>query len=280
MKLGGHAYAWKGHWSNETLYIIDSCKKIGLDFLEIPLIDFDQFDAKAVNDRREGLEITTSTMLWPDMDVTSPDPAMRKNGVESLKKMVRASAEVGAKLMSGVIFVAARKPMKRPATEQEWAWSTTALKEVAKYAQDFGLTIGIEATHRYTNYLINTAEQCRKYVDMVGEPNVICHLDICHMCIEEKDFYKAIITAGDKLGYFHLQGSDRGVPGQDFIDWDAVFSAFKVIGYNGRIGFEGFTTEYPFIWRQVIPGDDGDYLARESLKFTAKMMDKYQIKRG
>jgi D-psicose/D-tagatose/L-ribulose 3-epimerase len=280
MKLGGHAYAWRGSWSNETLYILDSCKEIGLDFLEIPMNHFEQFDPKAINERKDGLEITTSAMLRLDEDVSSPDAEVRKRGVEALKKMVRATAEVEAEMMSGVIFVAARKPATKGATPQEWQWSVDALKEVAKYAQDFGVTLGIEATHRYTNYMLNTAAQARKYVDMVDEPNVKIHLDIAHMCIEEKDFFKAIVAAGDKLGYFHICGSDRGVPGQDYVDWDAVFSAFKVIGYNGRCAFEGFTTEYNFIWREVIPGDDGDFLARESLKFATGMMEKYQIPRG
>lgn len=280
MKLGGHLFGWTVHWSNDTLWILDSCNEMGLDFLEIPLFDMDSFDPKAINERRGKLEITTSSMLTFDQDITSQDENIRKNGLEHLKKMVDVSAAVGSELLSGVIYVAARKPATHGATEQEWEYSTKTIKEVAKYAQNFGITLGIEATHRYTNNMLNTAEQVRRFVDMVDEPNVKIHLDIAHMCIEERNFYDAIITAGDKLGFFHMSGSDRGVPGKDYINWDEVFSAFKVIGYDGRIGFEGFCSDYNYIWRQVVPNDDGNLLARESLEFSKKMMDKYQIKRG
>lgn len=280
MKLGGHFFGWKTQWSNDTLWVLDSCNKIGLDFLEIPLFDLDRFDPKAINERKGNLEITTSSMLKFEQDISSSDSEVRENGIKHLKRMIDASAEVGSKLLSGVIYVAAKKPATSGATEQEWENSTKAIKEVAKYAQDFGITLGIEATHRYTNNMLNTAEQVRRFVDIVDEPNVKIHLDIAHMCIEETNFYNALITAGDKLGFFHMSGSDRGIPGRDYINWDEVFSAFKVIGYDGRIGFEGFCSEYSFIWRKVVPNDDGDLLARESLLFAQKMMDKYQIKRG
>ena len=280
MKLGGHVFGWTTHWSNDTLWILDSCNGIGLDFLEIPLLDFENFDPKAVNERKGGLEITTSSMLGFDQDITSSDPEIRKKGLTHLKKMVKVSSDVGAKLLSGVIYTAARKSVTQGAGEEEWERSAKAMKEVAKYAQEFGITLAIEATHRYTNNMLNTAEQVRRYVDMVDEQNVKIHLDIAHMCIEEKNFYDAIITAGDKLGFFHVCGSDRGIPGQDYIDWDSVFSAFKVVGYDGRLGFEGFCSDYNFIWRKVIPNDDGNLLASESLKFSKKMMEKYQFKRG
>lgn len=280
MKLGGHLFGWTVHWSNDTLWILDSCNEIGLDFLEIPLFDMDAFDPAAINTRKGNLEITTSSMLTLEQDITSSDSNIRRNGLEHLKKMVSASAAVGSRLLSGVIYVAARKPAVHGATEQEWEYSTKIIKEVAQYAQNFGITLGIEATHRYTNNMLNTAQQARSFVDMVDEPNVKIHLDIAHMCIEEKNFYDALMTAGDKLGFFHMCGSDRGVPGDDYINWDEVFSAFKVIGYDGRIGFEGFCSEYNYIWRQVVPNDDGNLLARQSLEFAEKMINKYHIRRG
>ncbi len=280
MKLGGHLFGWTVNWSDDTLWILDHCNEIGLDFLEIPLFDMDNFHPASINARKGGLEITTSSMLKFEQDITSPDPEIRKNGLAHLKRMVDASAAVGSQLLSGVIYVAAKKPAEHGATEEEWERSAQAIKETARYAQNFGITLGIEATHRYTNNMLNTAEQVRRYVDMVDEPNVKVHLDIAHMCIEEKNFYDAVITAGDKLGFFHMCGSDRGIPGQDYVNWDEVFSAFKVIGYDGRIGFEGFCSDYSFVWRQVVPNDDGDLLAGESLKFASKMLDKYQIRRG
>ncbi|GAH08909.1 unnamed protein product [marine sediment metagenome] len=51
MKLGIHAYAYCSQWSNETLYIIDRAKELGLDFIEIPLMVLEDFDTKAISER-------------------------------------------------------------------------------------------------------------------------------------------------------------------------------------------------------------------------------------
>lgn len=48
MKLGIHAYAYCSQWSNETIDLIDRVKKLGLDFIEIPLNEIPYF-ANAVS---------------------------------------------------------------------------------------------------------------------------------------------------------------------------------------------------------------------------------------
>ena len=70
MKLGIHAYAWCTQWTNETIDLIDRTKKLGLDFIEIPLMCLETFDARAIRSRLErvGLEAVTSTVLLGDTD--------------------------------------------------------------------------------------------------------------------------------------------------------------------------------------------------------------------
>ena len=99
MKLGIHAYEWCSEWSNDTLDIIDKVKEWGFDFIEIPLMRLDLFDPKAVRERLDGFEVATSNVLLADdVDVTSFDPEVRRNGVNYLKDCVKASAEAGAKM--------------------------------------------------------------------------------------------------------------------------------------------------------------------------------------
>ena len=95
MKLGIHAYAWCSKWSNETLDLIDRAKSLGLDFIEIPLMCLDTFDAAVVRERlkRVGLGAVTSTVLLNDTDITSDDAAIRAKGVEypDISQMTRSS---------------------------------------------------------------------------------------------------------------------------------------------------------------------------------------------
>jgi len=106
MKLGIHAYAWCSQWSNDTLDLIDRVKKLGMDFIEIPLMCLETFDAKAIKQRLQkvGLDVVTSTVLLGETDITSDDPAIRKKGVKYLKDCVQATADIGQKLFRRDLF--------------------------------------------------------------------------------------------------------------------------------------------------------------------------------
>ena len=279
MKLGIHAYEWCSTWSNDTLGIIDTVRSLGLDFIEIPLMRLDLFDPKAVKERLDGFEATTSNVLLADdVDITSFNEASRKNGIKYLKDCVKATAEAGAKSFSGVIYSKYMKEAKCMPTEQEWEFSAKSLKEVARYAADLGVAIGVEPVTRYESYLLNTSEQAVKLCEMIDESNAFVHLDSYHMNVEEKNFYDAIMTAGSRMKYFHMCENDRGIVGTGHVDWDGVFQAFKEIGFDGYLGFEGFAdcseNMSTWVWRKLAP--NGETFVRESVAFARKMIEKYK----
>lgn len=282
MKIGIHTYAWGNHFGNDTLYIIDSCKKIGMDFIEFPLMEIDLFDPKTVKDYLDGaIEPTCSTIIPErNWDIGSDDPEQRKAGLAFLKNCIDKTAAVGGTMFSGMGYVLPHKEVgPGPASEQEWEYCTQAIKQVAKYAQDFGITVGIEPASRFANHLVNTADQALKFLAMVDEPNTIIHFDSFHMVYEERDFHAAFKKVGDKLGYFHMCGNDRGKPGDDdLIDWDMVFETFKEIGFDGYVGFEGFDMTCDNIYRDII--GDSDQFAKDSYDYCVKMMEKHGFKRG
>ena len=96
-------------------------------------------------------------------------------------------------------------------------------------------------------------------VNEVNEPSLLILLDTFHMNIEEKDSAKAILKAGNKLAHFHACGSDRGTPGNDHINWTAIFAALKQVGYDGDVVIESFTPAIEIIaraaciWREMEP---------------------------
>ena len=101
----------------------------------------------------------------------------------------------------------------RAPTDEELSRFAECLRDVDRYAQDYGLRLGIEPINRYEAYLVNTAEQARALADLVDEPNVGVHLDTFHMNIEEKSFSDAVRKAGSKLIHLHVIENDRGIPG-------------------------------------------------------------------
>ena len=125
MKLGIHAYAWCSQWSNETLDLIDRVKNFGMDFIEIPLMCLETFEAVAVKQRllSVGLEAVTSTVLLGDTDITSDNAEIRAKGVEYLKACVRATSGIGVKSFSGVIYSQHDNPAFKRQSEQTWQYS-------------------------------------------------------------------------------------------------------------------------------------------------------------
>lgn len=281
MKLGVHAYAWCSQWSNRTLDLIDRVKGLGLDFIEIPLMALEAFDAGAVRRRLEsvGLGACTSTVLLGETDVTSSDPAVRRKGIDYLKRCVEATHAIGATNFSGVIYSQHVKPATRPPTEDEWRWAADALREVARFARQCGVQIGLEPVNRYETYLINTCAQAMRLREMIGEPNVKIHLDTYHMNIEEKDFYEATRLAGEHLIHIHLCENDRGIPGTGLVRWDDLFRALQAIRYRGYAALESFVdltgNMNTWVWRRLAP--DGDTLVREGVAFIRGMMHKYGL---
>jgi len=281
MKLGIHAYAWCSEWNNEQLDLIDRAQNLGMDFIELPLMLLDKFDATAVGERIKslGFNACTSTVLLGDTDITSDDPAIRASGVEFLKNCVKATYEIGATNFSGVIYSKHIRQLDSRPTEREYIWSADCLRKVADYAKDLGIIIGLEPVNRYETFLVNTCEQALMLKDMINRDNIKIHLDTYHMNIEEKSFYEATLLAGDNLMHYHLCENDRGIPGTGLVDWDDIFKALAEINYTGYAALESFVdctdNMDTWVWRQL--AKDGDTLVTEGTAFIRSKMKKYGL---
>ena len=280
IKFGIHPYIWTAQWNESSLPLISQARKAGFDFIEIPLVDLEYIDTQAIRQelKNQGMFCICSTGLNQTTDITSEDKNIRQNGIDFLKRCVDLTSEMEADFFSGVTYSAFGKNVGRPPCLDEWKYSADALREVAIYAADKSIIIGIEPVNRYETYLINTGEQAHQLIEMVGEPNLKVHLDTYHMNIEEKNFYQPIYQLGNLLGCIHLCENDRGIPGTGLVRWDDIFRALKDINYQGNVAIESFVANVPkiaaatCIWRSLAP--DGDTLAREGLAFLKSIAQK------
>lgn len=273
MKLGIHAMAWAPHWSDESLPLIVRVARLGLDFIEIPLMGIDDVHPNPI--RRAltaaGIEAVTSTVLAEATDITSPDAAVREAGVEYLRRCVDVTARMGAPQLSGVIYAAhGILPAVRPGTDV-WERSADCLRRVAEDAMGSGVVLGLEPVNRYESPLVNTCEQAIRLADSIGMPNVKVHLDTYHMNIEEKDWEHAVLTAGERLCHIHLCENDRGIPGTGLVDWQALFRALGRIQYHGYAALESFVdvsadmVAGTYVWRDLAPS--GDVLVEQGMAY-------------
>lgn len=273
LRYSVHAYAWTTSWSNETLNLINHAKSLGFDLIEIPLMEIEKVDPAAIKRRAEEVNIgvITSVACSEPRDLTADSEAVRKHGVEYLKQCVKAAADMDAQVVTGVIYSAIGRKIDSMPTQQHWDWAAKGLKEVARYAQDFDVTVGLEPVNRYETFLINTCAQALQLRDMIDEPNVGIHPDAYHMNIEEEDFYSPTKLAAPYICHYHLSESHRGVPGHGTVDWASIYRALADCGYEGVVGLESFIESSEAmraatcVWRQIAPSSD--YLLSEGLKY-------------
>ena len=242
--LGVHALVWVGGWSKDQCReAIKNSAEAGYGLIEIPALDPKSIDVEHTKAtlKEFGLKGACSLGLSFDADINNDDSEIAKRGEARLMDALNVVEQLGGDYLGGVIFSALGK-YKFPPTKKARDNAVAALKRLAIAAQAKGITLGLEPVNRYESNLLNTGSQALEMITDIGEPNVVVHLDIYHMNIEEQDLVSPVLEAGNKLGYVHIGASHRGPLGTGNIDFDSFFGALAKIGYKGTITFESFSS--------------------------------------
>ena len=273
-KFGVDSFIWAEIFEEKDIWIISKAKELGFEVLDLAIAYPERFPLDAVKEelKKVGIEVVTTTTLEQKGNIISPDPDVRKVGVELLKKLIDINNDLGSKIFGGVNYAAWGYITKRPRTEKEWEWSVTAMREVAEYAKKTGeVDICVESVNRFESHFLNIAEDAVRYCKEVGTGNVKVHLDTFHMNIEETDFAEAVKTCGKEyLGYVHTCENNRGIPGTGHVPWKEFFLALKEIGFYGPLVIESFDPSFEefnagcAIWRHF--AETGEALAVEGFK--------------
>lgn len=270
MKFGVHAGLWMAQWTDEITPILKTVADLGYDGVEVSLLGMTDDKAAALNQqvKDHGLEITCSTGLSLDSDITSSDAEVRAAGLAYLKWAVSTTAKMGSRGLAGVVY--APWGVYDPANKQaRAARSADAFAALEPHLVAEDVTLGIEAINRFETDLVNTAAEGVAMAKASGASRVGVLLDTFHLNIEEKDIGAAIVSAGDHLVHFHVSDNDRGVPGSGHVPWSEVKTALDTLNYDGWIVAEMFVrpgnpaSADLNVWRDIEPDATG--AAREAL---------------
>ena len=282
-QFGAHAFILRAEWTPETAAaVIAAAAEAGLDFVEIPLLRPDEFDAAATRALLERHGVGAACSLGLPADATFPNEP--EAAERFLTDAVARVAAVGSPTLTGVLYGTLGTSVGRPPTEADYEVIARSLRRVARHAATLGVSLGLEPVNRYETYLVNTTDQALDLIARIDEPNVFLHLDTYHMNIEERGFREPIERAGDRLRYVHLSESDRGTPGRGNVDWNDVFEGLAAIGYRGALVMESFVALNPDIaratcmWRDVI--EDPERLVSDGLSFLRTMARRHGVLGG
>jgi D-psicose/D-tagatose/L-ribulose 3-epimerase len=106
MIFGIHSLLFRETFVEKDLPVLGKCRKMGFDAVEIIPFDVDNFPAAKVRRAAAdlGLRINTGFGMPVECNTISPDPAVRRKGVELSKRLVDLSNEAGAVVFAGAIY--------------------------------------------------------------------------------------------------------------------------------------------------------------------------------
>lgn len=274
-KFGLHALVWVGGWSEaESERAIAGTAALGYDLIEIPLLDPARVDTTRTQAQlaRHGLAAACSLGLSFDTDISSEDADAVARGEALLNDALAVTRDLGGDYMGGVIYSALGK-YDRPPTAAGRANCVAVLRRLAEKAKASGITLGLEPVNRYESNLLNTARQASDFIAEMEVDNIVVHLDVYHMNIEDGNLAKAVRDCGARVGYVHVGESHRGYLGTGTIDFPAFFRALYEISYAGPIVFESFSSAVVdpklstalAVWRNL--WSDSRDLAEKAKKF-------------
>lgn len=272
-KFGVDSLIWTEDFSENDVWLIEKARALGFSVMDINISHPEKFPLEAVKRkiREAGIEAVTTIGLPAECNLISSEPAVRRKGVETLKKLVDINVEIGSKILGGVIYASWGYLSGTCRTQEEWARSIEAMYDVALYAKGQGdLVLAVEPVNRFESHFLNIAEDAVKYCREVGTGNVKVHLDSFHMIREETSFSGAVQICGPEyLGYVHVCENNRGIPGTGLVPWKEFFTALKDIGYQGPLVIESFDPGFKELnrvcamWRKF--ADTGEELAIKGL---------------
>jgi D-psicose/D-tagatose/L-ribulose 3-epimerase len=276
-KYGVHTFIWTEYFTEKDLPLIGKAKSLGFEVVDIGILNpaaLENFPTKGVKEKAKesGIEVVILSPMSRDANLIDPDPEIRKNAIEFLKKLVDVSVEVDSKIVAGEICEAVGYLTGKPRTTDEWNWSVEGMREVGLYAKDTSdVDLAVEVVNRFETHFLNTAEDAVKYCKDVGTGNIKVHLDSYHMIREETSFREAVKVCGKEfLGYVHVCENNRGVPGTGLVPWEEFFRALKDIDYQGALTIEAFDPKFKELnkvtatWRYYT--DTGEELAMRGLR--------------
>jgi D-psicose/D-tagatose/L-ribulose 3-epimerase len=274
-RLGASTWIWTSPFSDAELELVDRAKELGFDLLELAVEDPGLITGALVREAgaRSGIGFTVGGAFGPDRDLSHEDAEVRRTGIDYVKRCVELAAEIGAPHFVGPLYSAVGKTrMLEPSErQQQRALAVESIKEVAEYAAERDVKLGIEPLNRFETDLVNTAEQALELIDLVGAPSLGVLLDSFHMNIDEKSLGDAVRLVGEKLLQVHTCENDRGTPGTGHVQWTELFAALRDIDFGGPLVIESFTPAVKEIAKAVSlwrPLDaEPDELARRGAAF-------------
>jgi D-psicose/D-tagatose/L-ribulose 3-epimerase len=230
-------------------YYISSLKKLGYDYVELPLAGIAQlgdaqFEQVVQNLQDNNMKCEVCNILFPrGMKLFSLDTASGE--IEAYLYHAFARAEkMGVEY---VVFGSGPSRMVPEGMSLENAWShlvklTRAIGEVAK---QYNITIVIEPLRKAECNIVNRVREGHKLVQCVDHSNVKLLVDFYHLTLEQED-PEIIVEAAIYIKHVHLANTNGRIfpKSIDEDNYRPFLDSLRKINYCGRVSVESYTNDF------------------------------------
>ena len=281
MKFGAHCYLFTDSWSDQTVHLLDTCKQLGLDCLEIAVGDDVCFSAARTAEGAKSLAldlIVSPGGHWPvEADLSSPDAHERNLGLRWHRQQVDLAHELGAIAYCGALYGHPGTVRKQSPDPDEYSRTAAGLRELAEYAAEKEIPIVLEPMSHFRTHLINTPQQALQLLELVDHQNLYVLIDTYHLVTEVTEYSSGIKTLGDRLWGIHACENNRGVPGRGLVPWLDIFQSLNEIQFDGCVVLETYNSSIgDFAWQRGMFHNlcpDGAAFVEEGLRFLKAGLD-------
>ena len=129
--------------------------------------------------------------------------------------------------------------------EEAWRQLVMVGQLLGQTGAKYGVTVDLEPLRPAETNMINSMSEGRRLVEEVNHPNFRLLCDLYHVA-QNGDRPEEIAAAGQHLLHVHIAKLDdrKAMYPGDGIDYAAFFRPLKEAGYDGRISFEGYSSDY------------------------------------
>lgn len=174
---------------------------------------------------------------------THPDPAVREQYLRGYMRQMDIAAILGTRFMP-IGFSRGNRGPYRSARD----YCTVLADSVARlseYGGPLGITLCLEPINRYEVDMLNSTDECLRFLEDYRLPDTRLLLDTFHMNIEDRDPEESIRKVGRRIGHFHAADSNRLGAGKGHIDYDRLIRALQKAGYEGYLSMEAIPEPSP-----------------------------------
>ncbi len=278
-------------WSFDSALSIEECMKMaksaGFEGIELALaktgalsLNSSEEEILAIRTKAEeiGIEICSlATGLYWEYSLTANSAEIRESAKQVVRKQIDVAALLGVDCIlvcPGTVGVDFRPEDVVPDTDGvsffagsevidydvAYERSQQALKELAPYAKEKGVIVGIE--NIWNKFLLSPLEM-RTFLDEIGSEYVGAFLDVGNMMLfgYPQHWIKILGKRIKKVHFKDYRRDAKGLAGfvdllAGDVDWDLVVDAFDAIGYDGWASAEMCPT-YRLYTEQMIINASG-----------------------